>query len=73
MGKIQSKPDKNYVSFKNYDSIPIDLSVVVQRENRGWWTHAKIAEKRELNHNNVAHEIHITKTGMLISRKSKHA
>ena len=36
---IQSKAERTMITLRNYNSIPLGSSVVVQREDRILWTH----------------------------------
>ena len=61
--EIKSKAVRNYDTLRNYNSVPIGSTVVVQRQDQGLWTHGTIVEKGDQN---------MTKKGQLIARKSKH-
>ena len=47
----QVKADRNYDTLRNYKSIPIESTVVVQREDVGPCIHGIIEEKGESNYN----------------------
>ena len=55
-----------------YASIQIGSTVVVQCEERGLWAHGTVESKGDHNHNDRSYTIQVTKTGQLITRKSKH-
>ena len=59
--KRQMKDDKNKDTFKNYVSIPIGSTVVVQQENQGPWTHGTMEGKGDQNHHDRSYHICITK------------
>ena len=69
--KRQVKNDKNHDASRNYASIQIGTVVMVQQDD-GWpWTHGTGVGGQH-NHNSRSYTIHVTKTGQLITRKSKH-
>ena len=53
-------------TFKNYNSISLEVSVAVQKEN------GTVVEKDDPNHNDRSYKIHVTKNGWLINRNSKY-
>ena len=48
----QGKAEKNYGAPRNYNSVPVGSTVVVQRKNGGPWTHSTIIDKEDPNHTN---------------------
>ena len=45
------KANKNYGTLRNYNSIPIGSTVVVQQDDGGLWIHVTIMEKDDHNYN----------------------
>ena len=60
--KRQTKDDKSQGTPKNYVSIPIGSTVVVQWEDGGPWTHGTIEVKGNHNHHDRSYYICIPKT-----------
>ena len=52
---------------KNFVSLPIGSTVVVQGEDRGLWTHGTIEDKGNHHHHDRSYKICITKTGRIIT------
>ena len=57
------RDDKNKGTPKNYVSIPIVSTVVVQQEDGGPLTHGMIEGKGDQNHHDRSYHIHMTQTG----------
>ena len=57
---------------KNFVSLPIGSTVVVQYEDGGPWIHGMIKGKGDDNHHNRSYHIHITKTGRLVTQNRQH-
>ena len=53
-------------------SISIQSTVVVQREDRGPWTHGTIIGKGDHNHHNRSYKIHVANTGRIITHNRQH-
>ena len=60
--KRQMKSDQNHDTARNYVSIPIGSTVVVQQEGGGTWTHGTLIGKRDHNHNRY-YTLCATRTG----------
>ena len=67
----QSKNTNNDAS-QVFASIPIGLTVVVQWEPRGLWTHGTIIGKGNHNHHNWSYNIQVTKMGRIITCNRQH-
>ena len=63
----QTKNDKDKDTSKNFVSLPLGSTVVVQCEDGGPWTHGTIEGKGNHNHHDRSYKIHITKTGRLVT------
>ena len=57
---------------KNFVSLPIRSTVVVQGEDRGPWTHGTIEDKGDHNYHDRTYKICITKTGRIITGNRQH-
>ena len=57
------KNDKNLDTYRNYTSIPIGPTVLVQQEDGGPWTHGTVVGKGDHYHGNRSYTIHVAKTG----------
>ena len=68
----QTKKDKDLDTPRYYDFIPIGSTVTFQQEDGGLWIHGTIAGKGDHNPNNISYTICMTKTGLLIIRKTKY-
>ena len=68
---MQPKADKNYNTLRNYNSIQIGSTVLVQGEDGGLWTHRTIGEKRGQNHNDWTYKIYLTKTEMADNKEQQ--
>ena len=53
-------------------SIPIGLTVVVQQEDGGPWTHGTVVDKGNHNHHNRSYKLQVTKTGRIITCNRQH-
>ena len=63
----QTKNDKDKDTSKNFVSLPVGSTVVVQHEDGGPWTHGIIEGKGNHKHHDRSDNIHITKTGRLVT------
>ena len=63
LGKRQTKDDKNQGTPRNYVSIPMGSTVMVQHEDGGLGIHGTVEGKSDHNHHDRSYNIHITKTG----------
>ena len=65
--KKQTKNDKDKDTSKDFVSIHIRTTVVVQWEDWGLWTHGMIEGKGNQNHHDRSYHICITQTGRLVT------
>ena len=70
--KRQTKDDNSQGTPRNYVSVPIGSTVVVQHEDEGPWTHGTVEGKGDHNHHDKFYNILITKMGQLVTRDRKH-
>ena len=47
--EIQSNTEKSYDTLRNYNSVPLESTVMVQRKDGGPWIHGRIVEKEDKN------------------------
>ena len=59
----QKRKDKNYATFRSYDSFSIVSTVVVHSEDGGLWTLGTVVERGDHIHSNRSYMIRISKTG----------
>ena len=60
--KSQMENDKNHNTSRNYASIPIVSTIVVQCENDGLFTYVTVVQKGDHKHNNRLYIMCVTKT-----------
>ena len=70
--KRQTKDDKNQGTLRNYVSIPIGSTVVVQHEDGGLCIHGTVEGKGDHNHHDRSYNICITRTGHLVTWDRQH-
>ena len=63
--KRQTENDKD--TSKNFASLPMGSTVVVEWEDWGMWTHGTIKGKAKHNYHDRSFHIYITKTGRLVT------
>ena len=68
----QTKDDKNQRTPRKYVSITIGPIVVVQWEDGGPWTHGTVEGKGDHDHHDRSYNIHITRTGKLVTQDRQH-
>ena len=68
----KTKAGKSYDTLREYYSIPVGSTEVIQRDDGGPWTHGKIIDKGDHNHNDQSYKVYMKKIGWQITRNSKH-
>ena len=68
----QGKNDPNNNTSQVFVSIHIGSTVVVQKEDRGPWTHGSIVGKGNHNHENRLYKIQLTTRGRIITCNRQH-
>ena len=65
--KRQTKNDQDKDTSRNFVSLPIGFTVVVQHEDGGPWTYGTIEGMGDHNHHGRSYHICIIKTGRLVT------
>ena len=68
----QYRNEQGIDTSKNFVSLPIGSTVVVQWKDGGLWTHGSIQDKGNQNHHDRSYKICITKTGKIITHNRWH-